>query len=423
MLIFIKNTDINAEIDLPLSKSESNRALMILYYSKNLETWKPENLEISDSDDTVLLQHLLNIINEHSPLSPALASKSEIIELDCANAGTVLRFLMTAVGCDSRHTYLLTGCDRMKSRPVDSLVETLRNLGVSIEYKERESFPPLVVKGKTIVGGKMEVCAERSSQYASSLLLASPLWEKGIELTLAGNIASLPYIDMTINMMRICGIEVERDCRTIVVKPGKYQIENIRIEPDWSAASFWYEMSALSDTSNLVLKNLRLDSLQADSVAAKYFDYLGVKSMQSDNDLRLIKCSAVSENNLTFDFTSCPDLFPAVIATCAGLKKNAVFTGIKNLSIKESDRKNAMIEELKKINISFGLKSDDAIEMKCPETLPYFTEEKPIVFNNYCDHRIAMALSVLSLKIGAIEMDNSEVVSKSYPEFFRALNC
>lgn len=472
MLIYIKNRDIDTEIDLPSSKSESNRALMIMHYAKSQSAIDNEKLEIapfshisnlSKSDDTILLKQLLNKINEQS-------MSSEMIELDCANAGTVLRFLMTAVAnlqltidneqltiednynkfSDSQiFRFLLTGSERMKSRPVDSLVDALRNLGVTIEYTERDGYPPVLIKVSKFGGqhptcdsqfstfnNRVEVSVAQSSQFASSLLLAAPTWKEGLELSLTGELSSLPYIDMTIDMMRRCGIDVKRNDRTIIVKSGIYKIDNITIEPDWSAAAFWYEMAALSDSANIFLKNLNINSLQADAVVMKIFEDLGVETFSSDGGV-VIKRSSVScrssaqqttdfsERQIlnsqfsTFNFTYCPDLFPSVIAACAGLKVNATFTGLKNLSIKESDRKIAMINELKKINISFDEISEDVIRMRCPETLPCFTEENPIIFKNYVDHRIAMALSILSLKIGAIEMENPEVVSKSYPGFFR----
>ena len=481
MLIYIKNRDIDTEIDLPSSKSESNRALMIMHYAKSQSAIDNEKLEIapfshisnlSKSDDTILLEQLLNKINEQS-------MSSEMIELDCANAGTVFRFLMTAVAnlqftidneqltiednynkfSDSQILrFLLTGSERMKSRPVDSLVDALRNLGVTIEYTERDGYPPVLIKVSKFGGqhptcnsqfstcnNKVEVSVSQSSQFASSLLLAAPTWKDGLELSLTGELSSLPYIDMTIDMMRRCGIDVKRNDRTIIVKSGIYKIDNITIEPDWSAAAFWYEMAALSDSANIFLKNLNINSLQADAVVMKIFDDLGVETFSSDggvvirrsqgrrvarsqglksivNSQQLINFTGQQIFNCqfsTFNFTYCPDLFPSVIAACAGLKVNATFTGLKNLSIKESDRKIAMINELKKINISFDEISEDVIRMRCPETLPYFTEENPIIFKNYGDHRIAMALSILSLKIGAIEMENPEVVSKSYPGFFR----
>ena len=469
------------EIELPLSKSESNRALMILHYSNNLKNRKLENLKVSDSDDTILLCQLLNKINEQS-LSP--------VELDCANAGTVFRFLLTAVAnlqltinneqltIDSESSdsqvlrfsssqvlrFLLTGSERMKSRPISPLVDALRSLGVSIEYTEREGYPPVLLtmpsdnrqhsmdNSQFSTLNRVDVCAEQSSQFASSLLLAAPTWKNGLELHLAGKLSSLPYIDMTINMMKRCGIDVERNDRTIVVKPSTYNIENIMIEPDWSAAAFWYEAVVLSmdngqQSTEILLKNLNIYSLQGDAVVIKMFESLGVETVSSDRGVVIrrsqgrrvagsqgLKSIVNSQHPVnftgqqifncqfsTFNFTDCPDLFPAVIVTCAGLGVDATFTGLKNLSIKESDRKQAMINELKKINISFDDISDDILQMKCPESLPYFTEENPMIFKNYGDHRIAMALSILSLKIGAIEMENPEVVSKSYPGFWGVL--
>ena len=450
------------EIDLPLSKSESNRALMIMHYAEfqNLKTSKPQShsnsatqqlsnlVSLSNSDDTVLLQKHLNTLSGYVKNPSTLP-----LTLDCRNAGTVFRFLMTAVAnlhlgvLESRCLgVLLTGSERMKSRPISSLVEALRSLGISIEYTEKEGYPPVLL-GSTdhedlhvsLLSGntndthdtwRLEISAEQSSQFASSLLLAAPLWKNGLVLHLTGNLSSLPYIDMTINMMRQCGIDVSRDDRDITVKHGIYNIDNIKVEPDWSAAAFWYEMVSLSDDAEVLLKNLNINSLQADATAIKMFENLGVetiaakdgvvvKKVNSQQSMANSQCSTFNFQLSTFNFKDCPDLFPAVIAACAGNRVNATFRGLKNLSIKESDRKQAMMNELMKINITFENVSDDELKMICPEVLPCFTEENPIIFNNYEDHRIAMALSVLTMKIGTISMENVEVVSKSYPEFFR----
>ena len=474
------------EIELPLSKSESNRALMIMHYAK-LQSGKVAETQsvMSDSDDTVLLQKHLNTLNKYiqNPLSEV--RRPLTLELDCHNAGTVFRFLMTAVAVAVAETQsrrdtkfkvnglsqsqeseltvcvLLTGSERMKNRPIDSLVEALRSLGVSIEYTEKEGYPPILIgstdhedlrgsllsvdTGDTCDTRRLEISAEQSSQFASSLLLAAPLWENGLELHLTGNLSSLPYIDMTISMMRQCGIDVERNDRDIIVKPGIYNIENIKVEPDWSAAAFWYEMVSLSDDAEVMLKNLNINSLQADAAAIKMFESLGVETLPLKEGSVVVKMvnsqqltvnsqqstansqqstansqqSTVNGQWSTFNFKDCPDLFPAVIAACAGNKVNATFTGLKNLSIKESDRKRAMMNELMKINIRFEDVSDDELKMFCPDELPCFTEETPIIFNNYEDHRIAMALSILSMKIGTVSMENVDVVSKSYPEFFK----
>ena len=341
----------------------------------------------------------------------------------------------------------------MKSRPIDSLVDALRNLGVSIEYQGREGYPPILINSTNHPESssnntcdpcdtwRLEISAEQSSQFASSLLLAAPLWKNGLELHLTGNLSSLPYIDMTIAMMRQCGIDVVRNDRDIMVKPGCYNVENIKVEPDWSAAAFWYEIASFSDNAEILLKNLNINSLQADAAAIKMFESLGVETISVKEGVLLkkvnsqrstvngnssvgqfkVQSSELKVQSSTFNFKDCPDLFPAVIAACAGNKVNATFTGLKNLSIKESDRKHAMMKELSKINISFEDISDDELRMFCPEELPYFTEESPIVFDNYEDHRIAMALSVLSMKIGTVSMENTEVVSKSYPGFFDTL--
>ena len=453
------------EIELPLSKSESNRALMILHYAKSQSLRDAETQSVmSDSDDTLLLQKHLDTLDKY--LQSPLSVDGCPLTLDCHNAGTVFRFLMTAVAnqcimhnaqfiideelsskqlsnsATQQLSILLTGSERMKNRPIDSLVEALRSLGVSIEYTEKEGYPPILVRGGKIEGSRVEVSVEQSSQFASSLLLAAPLWENGLELHLIGNLSSLPYIDMTINMMRQCGVDVVRNDRDITVKPGRYNIENIKVEPDWSAAAFWYEMVSLSDDAEVLLKNLNINSLQADAAAIKMFESLGVETLPSKEGIVVVKMvnsqrqssefrvqsqqstansqwSTFNGQWSTFNFKDCPDLFPAVIATCAGNKVNATFTGLKNLSIKESDRKRAMMNELMKINIRFEDVSDDELKMFCPEELPCFTEETPIIFNNYEDHRIAMALSILSMKIGAISMENVDVVSKSYPEFFK----
>ena len=408
MIFSVEARDLDLELDLPLSKSESNRALMIAFYAgKELY-----DVPISDSDDTRLLQRIIDKINN--------ADKRDVVEIDCANAGTVFRFLMTALSMEEG-CWVLTGSERMRQRPIGALVDTLRSLGVEIEYLAEESYPPVILRGCRVNGGETVVCAEQSSQFVSSLLLAAPLWENGLNLHIKGVISSLPYIDMTINMMKKCGIDVLRNDRDIIVKPGIYNLDGIVIEPDWSAAAFWYEMTALSNSTRIVLNNLNINSLQADSVSSRLFELMGVKSMAVKNGVMIERNNSIT-GQLKFDFTNSPDLFPAVIATCAGLQVDAIFSGLRNLSVKESDRKKAMMNELSKINVSFKNVSEDTLEMLAPDVLPRFTENNPLIFNNYADHRIAMALSILSMKIGAVSMNNIEVVSKSYPNFYEIID-
>ncbi len=421
MLFSPLNIEFNSEINLPRSKSESNRALMIMHYY-GIQEFRNSGIQgrgvensmslISTSDDTVLLRKLLSLDFSHLP-------DNEVIELDCANAGTVLRFLMTAVSM-TKGTFVLTGSERMKQRPVKPLVDALRSLGVSIDYLEKDSYPPIMIKGCEIAGGNLEISVEQSSQFASSLLLAAPLWKNGLSLTLTGNLSSLPYIDMTINVMKQCGVDVERNGRKITVNPSRYKFDDFKIEPDWSAAAFWYEILALSDKTQMLFKDLKIDSLQADAVTKDVFKSLGIETLSVDKGV-MIKKTADCKKYITFDFINSPDLFPAVIATCAGLQVDAEFSGLKNLSIKESDRKKAMMNELSKLDIVFEEVSEDVLRMKCPDILPCFSKDNPMIFNNYKDHRIAMALVPLAMKIGFVEMENTEVVSKSYPEFFEEL--
>lgn len=429
MLISPLNINFGSEIILPRSKSENNRALMIMHYwktqrHKDTKTQRIDDFEtlrlcdseslMSNSDDTVLLLRHLSLDFSHLP-------DNFVIELDCANAGTVLRFLTTAVSMTDG-TFVLTGSERMKKRPVKPLVDALRNLGVSIEYLEKEGYPPIKIKGGEIKGGNLDISVEQSSQFASSLLLAAPLWEDGLSLTLTGNVSSMPYIDMTINMMKDAGVDVKRNDRKITVNPSRYKLDDFIIEPDWSAAAFWYEILALSNKYQIFLNDLKLDSMQADAVTKEVFRSLGIETISVDDGV-MIKKTEVCEKYLTFDFSNSPDIFPAVIAACAGLQVDAEFSGLRNLSIKESDRKKAMMNELSKLNIIFEDVSDDVLRMRCPGKLPYFSEKESVKFDNYKDHRVAMALVPLAMKVGHIEMETPEVVSKSYPNFFDSLFC
>ena len=376
-------------VDLVGSKSESNRALMIGYYGG----FTPHVKNLSESDDTKLLNGIINKIGD-----------KRII--DCQNAGTVLRFLATAlvfrVG-----DWILTGSDRMLQRPVGDLVDALRTMGADIEYMGQDGFPPLKIHGNNIVEthGRaslpIHIDITRSSQFASSILLAMPVVETrhGTSLHLGGDLSSLPYIDMTIDMMRKFGADVHRDGRDIFLQPSDYKDVEYTVESDWTCASYWYEIVAFSENGRARLRNLHLDSKQGDAIVAKWFEQFGVMSVQDGNDVIIEKSvetfSETSQNNhncvLQFDFINNPDLYPTIAATCAGLNVEGRFTGLRNLAHKESDRVAAMNMELSKKNI----------------------------FDSHNDHRIAMALAPLAMKIGAIEINNADVVSKSYPNYWK----
>lgn len=394
-------------IDLPQSKSEANRYLMLRYYAAQLLP------SFDAADDVNMLRQLLEeIINNDG---------EEVKVIDCDNAGTVLRFLATALSM-RKGSFVLTGSERMRQRPIAELVEALNKLGASICYLENEGYPPLMIEGRDIKGGEVTISAERSSQFVSSLLLAAPSMRDGLSLQLVGDIASQPYIDMTIKMMRDCGIVIDDKDNVIKIKHQHYNCDFVKVESDWSSAAFWYELVALYDDDiNVLLKNLNIESRQADAAAMNMFATLGVSTQQVKEGV-IIRKSIANSQQLTFNFSQCPDLFPAVIATCAGLHVDATFTGVKNLSLKESDRKLAMMTELMKINILFNDVSDDVIKMRCPDKLPYYDEQSPLKIEHYADHRIAMSLAILSHKIGTIKVEAKDVVNKSYPDFWKVFD-
>lgn len=398
MLITGANKNFDVTINLVGSKSASNRALMIAYYGD----FTPRIRNLSESDDTKLLNEILQSLTTPSVPRASIAPKPPIT-INCHNSGTVLRFLLTALcvkthACTS-HNYILTGSDRMLHRPVGDLVDTLRSIGADIEYMGQEGYPPLLVQ--TCHGASLQhdisVDITKSSQFASSLLLAMPR-----SLHLDGDLSSLPYIDLTIDIMQHFGAKIHREGRDIFVEPSEYQDVEYCVESDWTCASYWYEAVALSDNGRARLKNLHLDSKQGDALVAKWFEQFGVKSFQDGDDIVIEKYKSLIDNQLSFDFINNPDLYPTIAATCAGLGLKAHLTGLRNLIHKESDRVAAMETELSKI---------PSVQTSHGMSLP--------IFDTYDDHRIAMALAPLTMKIGAIEINNADVVSKSYPNFWQ----
>ena len=399
MKIIGANKTFDVVVDLVGSKSESNRALMIGYYGG----FEPRVHNLSSSDDTQLLGKILQSL---SVKTRSIASQNPIT-IDCANAGTVLRFLVTALAFRDGD-YILIGSDRMLQRPVGDLVDALRTMGADIEYMGQEGFPPLRIHGKDVVEthGRaslpIHVDITRSSQFASSLLLALPVVEMRratSKIHLDGDLSSVPYIDMTIDVMRKYGVDVHREGRDIFVKPSEYQNVEYAVESDWTCASYWYEVVSFSENGRVRLRNLHLDSKQGDAVVAKWFEQFGVQSIQDGDDVVITLVRTDRVCSPYFDFINNPDLYPTIAATCAGLNVEGRFTGLRNLAHKESDRVAAMTTELARVK-THGRAS------------------LLIVFDSHNDHRIAMALAPLAMKIGAIEINNADVVSKSYPNFW-----
>ncbi|MDN5350100.1 MAG: 3-phosphoshikimate 1-carboxyvinyltransferase [Bacteroidales bacterium] len=401
-------THLKGKVQLSTSKSESNRALMIRAYGgfDRLIT------QLSDAEDTQLLKRNLKMIRD-------CAQSSIPLVVDCDNAGTTFRFLLTYLAT-LPGTWMLTGSGRMLERPVGELVNALRILGADISYAGQPSFAPLRIQGKALTGGKATVDISKSSQFASSLLMAAPTWEQGLELELTGDHSSIPYLHMTIALMRHFGAVVNCDNSKIVVEPKPYSNVSCRIHPDWSAASYWYEMMALSEGGDLVLDQLSLDSLQGDKVLAKLFEKLGVQSLQEPDGIRILKMGALVDS-FECDCRHYPDLLPALAVSCAGLGIKARFTGLDNLIYKESNRLLALKTELAKLNVSFQEVEQGAYLLIPPPKIAVFDESNPLIINSWGDHRIAMAMAPLTLKAGAIRLNNPEVVAKSYPAFWSCI--
>lgn len=371
------------DIQLPASKSESNRALMIAAYAG----FSPEFQNLSDSHDTKVLSKAIS------------NAQNGVSEIDIADCGTAARFLTSYLACHEGD-WLLTSTERMKQRPMTPLVDALKVLDADIQYVEKKGCLPLRIIGKSIKGGKATLDMTQSSQFSSSLLLAAPMWSQGLELELLGELNSLPYLDMTLKMMRHFNAKVERYGRKVVVKHEPYQKQHFMIESDWTAASYWYEMAAFSEECEIKLFGLGglstgsgSTTLQGDAIIAEWMRQLGVGTFIEDGAVVLRKIS-FEKRSLNFDFSQHPDLYPTIAAICAGLNVEATFTGLVNLAIKESNRVEAMQMELAKLG------------------------DHPVRFCAHNDHRIVMALAPLALLYGSVTFDHSEMVVKSYPRFW-----
>lgn len=394
---------LNSTIKLPASKSICNRALVI--HAMAGCTFPLNNL--SDCDDTEV------IVN-------ALKDMPDTINIKAA--GTAMRF-MTAYLASTPGIHTITGTERMKNRPIAVLVDALKHLGADIEYVEKEGYPPLRIQGKALEGGRLEVVGNISSQYISALLMIGPILKKGLELKLTGDIASRPYIDLTLCTMRQFGAEAKwTDIDTITVAPKPYiPIASYTIESDWSASSYWYEIMALhgNPESQIQLEGLTDNTKQGDSVVKYIFSLLGVKSDFANRDsispLKL-KAHRCTLPRLDYDFTGSPDLAQTIVVACCAMGVKFRFTGLATLKIKETDRIEALKCELKKVGYVIHDENDNTLYWDgetCEASLA------PI--DTYEDHRMAMAFAPLAFKFPQLQINHPEVVTKSYPHFWEDL--
>lgn len=409
---------VRATIQLPASKSISNRALILHALAHG--TTPPYNL--SDCDDTLVMIKALDENNE---------------TIDIMAAGTAMRFLTAYLSVTSG-THLLTGTARMQQRPIQILVDALRELGAQIEYAGKEGFPPLRITGTELTGNEISLKGSVSSQYISALLMIGPVLKNGLRLHLTGEIISRPYINLTLQLMKDFGAQaawVSDSC--IEVAPKPYTPVSYKVESDWSAASYWYQIAALAEEAEIELVGLFRHSYQGDSRGAEVFARLGIETEFTGNGVLLKKSEAwLNKNNagnkndgrpdqkdkalpkrLDEDFVDIPDLAQTFVVTCCLLDIPFRFTGLQSLKIKETDRISALKTELRKLGYILHDEQDSILRWEGERCEP---EAEPVI-NTYEDHRMAMAFAPAAYRFPEMRIADPQVVSKSYPTYWNNL--
>ena len=394
-----QDKNIVGEITLTGSKSICNRALIIRAFSKKDY---PIHRVAAAKDTQTLIQLLDN--------------ESDVY--DAGPAGTTFRF-MTAYLAIQDGTQVLTGSERMKQRPIGVLVEALKNVGANIEYLENDGYPPLKIHSPSDDFGKnnkISIPANVSSQYISALLMAGPTLPNGLELTLTGKIVSRPYIQMTLNLMAYFGIEYQWNENVISVPNQDYKAKEFTVEADWSAASYYYIMSAFADKCDLQLNGLFEESVQGDSVLQDMMTHFGVVSTFNENGVRLTRTESKT-TPFVYNFLECPDVAQSLAVVCAGLNMKGHFSGLETLKIKETDRVSALNIELAKIGVAFDEQADGGCtvsgQAKKLENVPSFA--------TYEDHRMAMAFAPMAMVLDEVQIEEPNVVVKSYPDYWKDL--
>jgi 3-phosphoshikimate 1-carboxyvinyltransferase len=393
----------NSEISITGSKSETNRLLLLQALYPNLVL---ENTSNSD-DSEVMLEVLKNF---QLPTSDSRL-------FDIHHAGTAMRFLTAFFAIQEGKEVVLTGSSRMKERPIQILVEALNQLGAEISYEEKEGFPPIKIKGKKLTNNKVSLPANVSSQYISALLLIAPKLENGLELTLEGEITSIPYIKMTLALLNEIGVVTSFEKN--VIKVNNLQTitsKLIIVESDWSSASYWFSIVALSEIgTEIQLSSYKNNSLQGDAVLAEIYRNFGVETEFNTNLILLRKVKNLKPETLNLKLNNCPDIAQTIAVTCLGLGIGCYLTGLHTLKIKETDRLEALKTELTKLGATISV-TNDSLTLQPSDVI-----NENVRISTYQDHRMAMAFAPLALKV-PIVIENAEVVSKSYPTFWEDLN-
>jgi len=387
---------IQKAIQITGSKSETNRSLLLRALFPNISI---ENL--SNSDDGEVMQKGL---------------QKSSGEVDIHHAGTAMRFLTAYFASQPGKEVVLTGSQRMQERPIQVLVEALRALGADIQYVKQEGYPPLKISGKKLTKSQVSLPANISSQYISALLLIAPSLENGLELELVGKITSVPYIKMTLGLLAQIGVEANFEGNKIRVEPQK-RVDAIKlvVESDWSSASYFYSIVALCEVGTKIkLSSYKQNSLQGDSVLSKIYTDFGITTTFSDNQVTLEKTEESGQENVSYDLSNAPDIAQTIAVTCLGLGMGCHLTGLHTLPIKETDRLAALHAEMTK----FGAKV--TIDSESLTLQPTKKINSGVDVDTYNDHRMAMAFGPLALKTDLI-VNDAEVVSKSYPDFWKDL--
>ena len=412
LLLQLSSIQHPASIKITGSKSETNRLLLLQALYPNLVL---ENTSNSD-DSEVMLKALQN--------SQLATHNSQLI--DVHHAGTAMRFLTAFFAIQEGKDLsdvsevVLTGSGRMKERPIKILVDALIQLGAEITYEENEGFPPIRIKGKKITQNKVSLPANVSSQYISALLLIAPKLEKGLELTLEGEITSIPYIKMTLALLNEIGVETSFENNKIKVThhPSSITHHPITVESDWSSASYWYSIVALSEIGyQVTLSSYKKNSLQGDCALIEIYKDFGVETTFNDDNSITISKERIHNSQLTThnsQLNNSPDIAQTIAVTCFGLGMGCDLYGLHTLKIKETDRLEALKIELTKLG-AVVVVTNESLHLK-----PSIHINENIVINTYQDHRMAMAFAPLALKV-PIRINEAEVVSKSYPDFWEDL--
>ena len=386
----------NGKIKITGSKSETNRLLLLKAFFKN---FKIENK--SNSDDSFVMESALN-------------STSDLIDIQ--HAGTAMRFLTAYFSQLEGREVVLTGSSRMQQRPIKILVEALKLLGANIEYEKEKGYPPLRIKGKKLYGGSISLPADISSQYISSLIMLGSVLDEGIEINLVGKVTSLPYVNMTIDLLTNLGVESDFKGQRIIVKNSNQIKNSVQIvESDWSSASYFFSIAALADQAHIYLKSYKKNSLQGDSVLRSIYKDLGVNSRFEGNNLILTKEKVSLTKRIKWNLSNSPDIAQTIAVSCYGLGIGCDLEGLHTLKIKETDRLRALYNELSLLGAKISV-TDKSLHLAAGQNF-----KKGIAISTYDDHRMAMAFAPLAIKI-PLSIKKAEVVSKSYPDFWKDLN-